>query len=302
MHLPLFFQHISDELPFAFSKMHGFSTVDGFVEITESLAEMIKYVANEPSVGLFYIQQHTQNAVPNLVNLKSNVVEKSRETGLHTEDLEDSVCMVRSMKECGFSITDDMIRDIRKSLSVMSTKQPKRGLIQKPTFSFQMGRTSSWGPVVWGRGSVHDPKGDEQNSSYFSNVFKSARQKAINFKWPQPDSIDITLAPGEKLLPNPTPPLSVASASTSSSRQDMEVGELPVSSQVADELRVEKETEEEEKEGKEKEVAVVSLSHNNLSMFSEIYDDFRADKEAKLEEWLEGTNGNPENVKSASDT
>ncbi|GAY54523.1 hypothetical protein CUMW_157330 [Citrus unshiu] len=292
----------TDELPFAFSKMHGFSTVDGFVEITESLAEMIKYVANEPSVGLFYIQQHTQNAVPNLVNLKSNVVEKSRETGLHTEDLEDSVCMVRSMKECGFSIADDMIRDIRKSLSVMSTKQPKRGLIQKPTFSFQMGRTSSWGPVVWGRGSVHDPKGDEQNSSYFSNVLKSARQKAINFKWPQPDSIDITLAPGEKLLPNPTPPLSVASASTSSSRQDMEVGELPVSSQVADELRVEKEAEEEEKEGKEKEVAVVSLSHNNLSMFSEIYDDFRADKEAKLEEWLEGTNGNPENVKSASDT
>lgn len=286
--------------------MHGFSTVDGFVEITDSLAEMIKYVANEPSVGLFYIQQHTQNAVPNLVNLKSNVVEKSRETGLHNEDLEDSVTMVRSMKECGFSIADDMIRDIRKSLSVMSTKQPKRGLIPKPTFNFQMGRTSSWGTVAWGCGSVHDRKDDEQDSSYFSNVFKSARQKASNFKWAHHDSKDITLAPREKLLPHPTPPLSVASASTSSSRQDMEVNELPVSRQAADELRVEKvaeeEEEEEEKGGKEEEVAVVSVSHHNLSMLSEIYDDFKADKEAKLEEWLEGTNGNQDNVKSASDT
>ncbi|GMQ07530.1 hypothetical protein CsSME_00051683 [Camellia sinensis var. sinensis] len=36
--------------------MHELSTVDGFVEVTESLAEMIKYVANEPSVGLFYVQ------------------------------------------------------------------------------------------------------------------------------------------------------------------------------------------------------------------------------------------------------
>ena len=58
--------------------MHGFSMVDGFAEITESLAEMIKYVANEPSVGLFYVQQHTWNAVPNVIRLKNNVVEKSQ--------------------------------------------------------------------------------------------------------------------------------------------------------------------------------------------------------------------------------
>ncbi|CAL5439235.1 unnamed protein product [Camellia sinensis] len=125
--------------------MHEFSTVDGFVEVTESLAEMIKYVANEPLVGLFYVQQHTQNAVPNLINLKNNVMEKSRELTLHTEDLEDSITMVRSMKDCGFPIADEMIGDIKKSLAIISTKQPKRGLIHNPSSGFQMGRTSSWG-------------------------------------------------------------------------------------------------------------------------------------------------------------
>ncbi|KAL6006686.1 hypothetical protein ACLOJK_032179 [Asimina triloba] len=38
--------------------------------VNECLAEMIKYIANEPSVGLFYVQQHTQNAIPNLVHIK----------------------------------------------------------------------------------------------------------------------------------------------------------------------------------------------------------------------------------------
>ncbi|XP_031257389.1 uncharacterized protein LOC116115369 [Pistacia vera] len=277
--------------------MHGFSTVDGFVEITENLAEMIKYMANEPSVGLFYIQQHAQNAVPNLVNIKNNVVEKSRETSLHTEDLEDSVSMASSMKECGFSIADDMIKDIRKSLAVMSMRQPKKGLIHKRTFSFQMGRTSSWGPVTWGRGSAPTHPDDEQNSSYFTNVFKSAKQKASNFKWPQVDPKDTSLAQGEKLLSCPTPPLSVASVSTSSSRADMESDELPLSSEVADDL-LEKEVEEGKEEVK---VDDVSISPQNISSLSEIYDDFKADKEAKLEEWLGGAECDLDNFKKATD-
>lgn len=277
--------------------MHGFSTVDGFVEITENLAEMIKYMANEPSVGLFYVQQHTQNAVPNLVNIKNNVVEKSRETCLHTEDLEDSVSMASSMKECGFSIADDMIKDIRKSLAVMSTTQPKKGLIHKRTFSFQKGRTSSWGPGTWGRGSVPTHPDDEQKSSYFTSVFKTAKQKASNFKWPQLDPKDTSLAQGEKLLSCPTPPLSVTSASTSSSRADMESDELPLSSQVADNL-LEKEVEEGKEEVKADDV---SISPQNLSSLSENYDDFKADKEAKLEEWLGGAECNLDNVKKATD-
>ncbi|TXG49458.1 hypothetical protein EZV62_025333 [Acer yangbiense] len=280
--------------------MHGFSTVDGFVEITESLAEMIKYVANEPSVGLFYIQQHTQSAVPNLVNLKNSVVEKSHETSLHTEDLEDSNTMVSSMKECGFVIADDMIKDIKKSLVLMSTKQPKRGLINRQTSGFQMGKTSPWGSVSWGRSSVLAPQDNEKNGNYFSTVFKSAREKANTFKWPQLESKDTIVVQGEKqLLPYPTQLLSFASAESSSSQPDMEADELPVSSQVVDEPL---EEEEEEEEGKEETTADASSSHHNLFSLTENFDDFKADKEAKLEEWLEKTDTNlDDDLKKASE-
>ncbi|KAF3434021.1 hypothetical protein FNV43_RR25124 [Rhamnella rubrinervis] len=263
--------------------MHGFSTVDGFVEITECLAEMIKYVANEPSVGLFYIQQHTQNAVPNLVTLRNNVVDKSRETTLHAEDSEDSITMVRSMKECGFPIADEMIRDIKKSLLVMSKKQPRKGLIHDSRSGFQ---TGSWGPASWGRSEDYGRR-DSGSRSYFSTVFKSAKQKASNFKWSQLDSKESMQTKDEELLFYPNPPLSVASAaSTSSSHPDMEADELPLSVQYTDEAQ-------------ETEVNVNSPPHNLLAL-SENFDDFKADKEAKLEEWLEET-GNLDNQKGASD-
>ncbi|KAK4716824.1 hypothetical protein R3W88_015162 [Solanum pinnatisectum] len=44
--------------------MYAFSTVDGFVEIIESLMDMIKFIANDPLAGIFYVQQHTCTAVP----------------------------------------------------------------------------------------------------------------------------------------------------------------------------------------------------------------------------------------------
>lgn len=266
--------------------MHGFSTVDGFVEITECLAEMIKYIANEPSVGLFYVQQHTQNAVPNLITLKNNVVEKSRETTLHTEDLEDSITMVSSMKKCGFPIADEMIRDIKKSLVIIST-QPKRGLIHKVS-GFQMGRTNSCGSTTWSRSAVYAQEDNERRGSYFSSVFKSAKQKASHFKWPQLDHKESIQTEGEMLLPYPTSTLSVTSATTRSSLLDVEVDSLPLSSQVEDEPLKE-----------EEETNVCVTSHNLLSVPGN-FDDFKADKEAKLKEWLEGTD-NLNQYRDASD-
>uniref|UniRef100_A0A5B7BTI0 MEF2BNB-like protein n=1 Tax=Davidia involucrata TaxID=16924 RepID=A0A5B7BTI0_DAVIN len=267
----------NDEVPFASNKMHEFSTVDGFVEVTECVAEMIKFVANEPSVGLFYVQQHAQNAVPNLINLKNNVVEKSREMTLHTQDLEESITMVRSMKECGFPIADDMIKDIRKSLAIMSTKQPKRGLIHSPSSGFQMGRTSSWGPASWGLTAVSVQQDGESSGSYLSTVLKSAKQKASNFKWPQFDSKELRQAKGEKPLSDPNPPLSVAAPGTTLTLPDTEADELPPSSQIADELQEEEEPIDE------------GLSSHQLLTVSETFDEFRANREAKLEEWLGGT-------------
>ncbi|XP_057472263.1 uncharacterized protein LOC130760813 isoform X2 [Actinidia eriantha] len=264
-----------DELPFAFNIMHEFSTADGFVEITESLADMIKFVANEPSVGLFYIQQHTQKAVPNLINVKNNVAEKSREMALHTEDLEDSITMVRSMKDCGFPVVDGMIKDIKQSLAIISTKQPKRGLIQIPSSDFQMGRTGSWGPSTWGRNAVYTRQDSEGSGNYLSSVFKSAKERASNFKWSQLDSKESRQSKGERLVAYPTPLLPIAAASTTSTLPD-EAVELPLSNQIADEL--------------EEEFAVDgSLSKHQSLPLPENYYEFRADRKAKLEEWLGGT-------------
>lgn len=227
-----------DEIRSALSKMYECSPVDGFVEISEGLGTMIKSLANEPSVGLFYVQQHTHKAVPNLVNLRNNIVAKSREISLHTEDSEDSITMVRSMKECGFPIVDDMISDITRSLAIISTKQPKKGVISsKPSSAFQ----TAWGPSSWG--STNDV---EKSTSYLSSVFNSAKQKATNIKWAQID--------------------------TSEPRE-----ELPISSPVS--------IGDQDKDGR------VDDLISNLSL-AENFDEFKANKEAKLEEWLGGNDTN----------
>lgn len=272
------FNKPSDEPPFTFERMHGFSTVDGFVEIAESSAEMIKYIANEPSTGLFYIQQHTKNAVPNVINLKNSVVDKSHETTLHTEDSEDSITMLRSMKECGFPIADEMIRDIRKSLAIMSTKQPRRGLIRNTSAMQQQqpGRMSTWRSATWGRRAIVAPF-DDDSGGYISTVFKSAREKASNFKWPQLDiKEDLAQVEVDKLQPQTIQP-PVASASSSSSQPDVDTEELPLSSQVNDESQRDDQVDD-------------NLNTDLLSV-SDNFDDFRADKEAKLEEWLGGSGG-----------
>ncbi|KAJ0493169.1 hypothetical protein HanIR_Chr12g0583101 [Helianthus annuus] len=130
--------------------MYNYSPIDGFVEISKGLGDMMTSLANEPSVGLFYVQQHAHNAVPNIVNLSNKVVAKSREIGLHTEDTEDSIAMVRSMADCGFPVVDDMIKDIAKCLAIMSSRQPRRGLIRSRSVSwFKTGQTG------W-RGNVND--------------------------------------------------------------------------------------------------------------------------------------------------
>jgi len=249
--------------------MHRFSTVDGFVEISECLAEMIKYVANEPSAGLFFIQQHTQNAVPNVIKLKNNVVKKSHETTLHAEDLEDSVTMVKSMKEYGFPIVDEMIGDIKKTLATIISKQPKGGILRRSASNFQTERTS-----FWSNSAVDLQEGSEKRGSYFSSVFKFSKQKEDSLKSsplksPQLDSTGSIDPKTEKSELYPNVPLPVTNASNCTySKAD----ELPLPSQVEDESQSEQSD-------------TIDIENKLLSV-TEKYDDFKATKQAKLEEWL----------------
>ncbi|XP_027111482.1 uncharacterized protein [Coffea arabica] len=263
----------NDGEQFAFKEMQEFSTADGFVEVSECLAEMIKYVANEPSVGLFYIQKHTRNAAPNLINLKNNVTERSREMTLHTEDSEDSISIIRSMRECGCPIADEMIKDIKNSLAIMSAKHPKRGLINSSDSAFRLGRTRSWGPVAWGRKSSSPQQDGDKGASYLSNVLKSAKLKASNLKWPQVESSEESREiKDEKSISYLDPSLSDRGASISSGMPEAEAVELPLSSEIAEEPQ---------------EVPVDrSGCDDDLISLAVKYEEFKADREAKLEEWL----------------
>jgi hypothetical protein len=46
------------------------SPADGFLCVKDGVDEMIKYVANEPSVGLYFVQQHAQASMPLLLDVK----------------------------------------------------------------------------------------------------------------------------------------------------------------------------------------------------------------------------------------
>jgi len=254
----VFLDNNNDEI-FYSRKMRDFSIIDGFAEISECMAEMTKYVANEPSVGLFFIQQHAKNAVPNVIGVKKNVDEKSHETTLHTEDLEESVTLVRSMNEHGFPIADKMIGEIKKSLKIMGTKQPKRGLISP------LSRSHSE------RASSYTQEGSEKRNNYFSNVLMSAKQKASSFKWRQRDTSGSIDSMDEK------PQMPVSSASIASSFWAAKNEELPAARQGGDE------SEHDQPDASD------APSIDLLSVSSDRYDDFKACKEAKLEEWLDGT-------------
>lgn len=77
--------------------------------------DIIKFIAKEPSVGVFYVQQNTHTAEPNLINLTSKIMGRSCQVTFHSADLEDSMVMARSMKESGLSITNK----IMKTLSII---------------------------------------------------------------------------------------------------------------------------------------------------------------------------------------
>lgn len=38
--------------------------------VKEGIDDMMKYLANEPSVGLYFVQQHAQASMPNLFSVK----------------------------------------------------------------------------------------------------------------------------------------------------------------------------------------------------------------------------------------
>jgi len=218
--------------------MIGFSTVEGFVVINENMGDIIRYVANEPSVGMYFIQQHAQKAVPSLIKFKTKFIKRSHEATLQNEDLEESVAITRSMKECGFPIIDEMIRDIETTLAIV-----KEGIIQQQSLSYETSGSSFWVPATWARGIVGGPNNGEGGGSYFYNMFsRSSKDMAGNQKF-APES--------------------------GSFNQSDDTDKLRLCNHIEGEV----------------------VGDSNVLPASNEFDEFKADKEARLEEWLKGSGG-----------
>ncbi|XP_039129580.1 uncharacterized protein LOC120265689 isoform X2 [Dioscorea cayenensis subsp. rotundata] len=206
---------------------------------------MIKYLANEPSVGLFFVQQHAQTSMPYLLGVKDKVMEKIHEVTLHTEDIEDSIHVVNSMSECGLSIANDMIQDINRSLLIMSTSQPKRGLIQNPLSGFYTDRSSSnWATDSDAyAGSNQDDSKSGRN--YISTFFNSAKQKVAGVKWSPPNKGPFESVKFEPNADSHTSNKITTSATDCGTNQNLvnvDVEELPLSSNFINDKHEEQES------------------------------------------------------------
>lgn len=236
------------------------SPADGFLRVKDGVDGMIKYVANEPSVGLYFVQQHARASMPLLLDVKGKLVEKTREVTLHTEDMEDSICAVRSMADFGLPLADDMIKDINRSLQIMSKTQPKRGLIQNPSWGFQSRKSSgTWDELGSTNGS--------SSRNYLSSMFNTAKQKASGLRWPQPNfaTKDDTSENSASSSALESPQAGGQGAST----PDTEKDELPISSRLS-----------------EGTAANRSLPATGVSETVEAYNKFKEEQELKLREWL----------------
>ena len=146
----------------------------------------------------------------------------------------------------------------------MSKTQPKRGLIQNPSWGFQSGKSSeTWDDMGATNG------GSSRN--YLSSMFNTAKQKASSLGWPQPDFT--TKDDGsEKSVSSGAPESSQAGGHGASTPSDAERDELPVSSRLL--------------ENNNRATMSQSLSASDISQMAESYNKFKEEQELKLQEWL----------------
>ncbi|KAH9317461.1 hypothetical protein KI387_019230, partial [Taxus chinensis] len=135
----------------------------------ESLTEAIRHVANEPSLGLFFVQQHAHNSAPRLASVKNKLVDTCQEAFSCSEDMEDALNSVESLKGCGPSIIDRMIKNLDSSVSIMASLHQHRrngGRLDQSNLS----RASNTIRAVWD--SAFEKSGSSHCRSHSSVVFQ----------------------------------------------------------------------------------------------------------------------------------
>ncbi|CAK9262646.1 unnamed protein product [Sphagnum jensenii] len=148
------------------------SSVDALQGVHDSVSELVQQVANEPSVGLYFVQQHVHKAVPGLLSVKNKLAEDTQEALLYTENAKDALTAIKTMKECGPPAVNSMISMLTASISLLpSLRHPKR--LNKTTPSIH---TLSIFLILTSLQAEVD------SSGYVTTLFNSAYQRASSMR------------------------------------------------------------------------------------------------------------------------
>ncbi|CAM6087708.1 unnamed protein product [Calypogeia fissa] len=155
-------------------KVQPFLQTEGSLrEVHDTLTEMMKQLANEPSVGLYFVQQHVHKAVPGMVSLKTQMVDTTLEVEYVTQDVKDALNSVKSMKEVGPAVIERMIKTMDSSQPLLASLRPAKRV------------SSEQVPLEKQISGLSTSAGDY--SGYMRTTFDSALQKASSIanvtKW-----------------------------------------------------------------------------------------------------------------------
>ncbi|CAM6016751.1 unnamed protein product [Sphagnum balticum] len=157
------------------------SSVDALQGVHDSVSELVQQVANEPSVGLYFVQQHVHKAVPGLLSIKNKLAEDTQEALLYTEDAKDALTAIKTMKECGPPAVNSMISMLTASISLLpSLRHPKRFNKTTPSTSLQAEVDSS-GYVTTLFNSAYQRASSMRKSMSGSLIAQEASPKEANF-------------------------------------------------------------------------------------------------------------------------
>ncbi|KAK3287417.1 hypothetical protein CYMTET_5070 [Cymbomonas tetramitiformis] len=74
---------------------------DSLNGVSNSLSDYVKQTANEPSMGLFYMQEHVRKSATNVVEYKKKMEETKQMLDFQRLDVDEALEITKKMKEVG---------------------------------------------------------------------------------------------------------------------------------------------------------------------------------------------------------
>ncbi|EFJ23797.1 hypothetical protein SELMODRAFT_442733 [Selaginella moellendorffii] len=281
-------------------------------------ADMVKQMANEPSVGLYFVQQHVHKAVPAIVSLKDQVGDCAHDSGLSTEDAKDALATVKNFKGVGPPVIERMIKRLNSSIQALQSSRSKESSYSVSEMAKNAKKLVS-SPFKSEESPTSKPS--DSSTNYARNLWDSAVDRASSFTRKPSSPIPASSSPTPDTPPSPPAEAPAASSpspygyvrlvlesasqrvgsigwsDSSSSKEDRDkttgsTEELKLSSDnssnkpvraVLDTISTSKTQEAEESEAPAGEGEIPG----NSTEIQEGFDRFQAESAAKLAAWLD---------------